>query len=144
MKKIIFTLTLKNIRRTKHFCLTGILFMAGISGIDAQDSHFSQFFEAPLLRNPSLAGLFSGDIRIQGVYRNQWGNVTTPYQTGSFNLEYKQPVGKGNDFLTTGLQLLYDKAGTTNFTTTNIYPAINFHKSLSDVKNQYLSVGFMG
>lgn len=54
----------------------------------AQDAHFSQFFEAPLLRNPSLAGLFAGDIRIQGVYRNQWASVTVPYQTGSFNAEY--------------------------------------------------------
>jgi len=64
----------------------------------AQDPHFSQFFEAPLLRNPSLAGLFAGDIRVQAVYRNQWGSVTVPYQTGSFNIEYKQPVGRGNDF----------------------------------------------
>jgi len=43
-----------------------------------QDPHFSQFFEAPLLRNPSLAGLFAGDIRLQTVYRNQWQSVTTP------------------------------------------------------------------
>jgi hypothetical protein len=28
----------------------------------AQDIHFSQFFEAPLLRNPSLAGIFTGDV----------------------------------------------------------------------------------
>ena len=33
--------------------------------------------------------------------------------------------------LTTGFQILYDKAGITNFTTSNIYPAINFHKSLT-------------
>src|SRR6476646_4534668 len=144
MKKIIFTLSLKNIRKTKYFCLTGILFIGGVLGVDAQDPHFSQFFEAPLLRNPSLAGLFSGDIRIQGVYRNQWGSVTTPYQTGSFNVEYKQPVGKANDFLTTGLQILYDKAGTTNFTTTNVYPAVNYHKALNGEKSRYLSLGFMG
>jgi len=114
------------------------------TGVKAQDLHFSQFFEAPLLRNPSLAGLFNGDIRIQGVYRNQWGNVTVPYKTGSFNLEYKQPIGHGDDFITTGLQLVYDKAGTTNFTTTNILPALNYHKSLSSGKSRYLSLGFMG
>lgn len=110
----------------------------------AQDIHFSQFFEAPLLRNPSLAGLFNGDIRVQGVYRNQWGSVTVPYKTGSFNLEYKQPIGQADDFITTGVQLLYDKAGTTNFTTTNVLPAVNYHKSLSAEKNSYLSLGFMG
>jgi type IX secretion system PorP/SprF family membrane protein len=109
-----------------------------------QDPHFSQFFEAPLLRNPSLAGLFAGDIRVQTVYRNQWQSVTTPYQTGSVNFEYKKPIGRGNDFITAGFQILYDKAGVTNFTTSNIYPALNFHKSLSDVKSKYISLGIMG
>lgn len=112
--------------------------------VAAQDLHFSQFFETPLLRNPSLAGLFSGDIRVQGVYRDQWGTVTTPYKTGSLNIEYKQPVGHGDDYLTTGLQLVYDKTGTTNLTTTNFLPALNYHKSLSDGKSRYLSLGFMG
>ena len=103
----------RNILKMKlSLCI--FLFLLIASSIEAQDPHFSQFFEAPLLRNPSLAGLFAGDIRVQMVYRNQWASVTTPYQTGSFNGEYKQPIGKGNDFITTGLQLLYDKAGTTN------------------------------
>ncbi|HEX8461490.1 MAG TPA: PorP/SprF family type IX secretion system membrane protein [Segetibacter sp.] len=110
----------------------------------AQDIHFSQFFEAPLLRNPSLAGIFTGDIRIQGVYRNQWGSISVPYKTGSFNIEYKKPIGHADDFITTGLQILYDKAGSTNFTTTNILPAINYHKSMGAEKNAYLSLGFMG
>src|SRR5580658_7352730 len=82
----------------------------------SQDIHFSQFFEAPLLRNPSLAGIFTGDYRIQGVYREQWNSITNGYNTGSFNGEYKMPVGSGNDFLTTGLQILYDKAGTVGLT----------------------------
>jgi type IX secretion system PorP/SprF family membrane protein len=110
----------------------------------AQDPHFSQFFEAPLLRNPALAGIFDGDVRIQGVYRSQWASVTTPYQTGSFNGEYKQPIGKGNDFLTIGGEILYDKAGSTDFTTVNLLPAINYHKALSGERNKYLSLGFMG
>lgn len=110
----------------------------------AQDPHFSQFFETPLLRNPSLAGVFNGDIRINSVYRNQWGSVTVPYQTGSFDVEYKQPVGRANDYVTYGMEILYDRAGTTNFTTSNLLPALNYHKALSGDKNKYLSVGFMG
>lgn len=110
----------------------------------SQDIHFSQFFETPLLRNPSLAGIFNGDIRVQGVYRNQWGSVTTPYKTGSFNMEYKKPIGQNDDFITTGLQVVYDKAGSTNFTTTNLFPAINYHKNVGGAKSQYLSLGFMG
>ncbi len=121
-----------------------ILAACGVLKTYGQDPHFSQFFEAPLLRNPSLAGLFAGDIRFQAVYRNQWQSVTTPYQTGSLNFEYKQPVGHGNDFVTTGFQILYDRAGITNFTTSNLYPALNYHKSLSDEKSKYLSFGIMG
>ncbi len=109
----------------------------------AQDIHFSQIFETPLLRNPSLAGLFSGDVRIQSVYRTQWNSVTVPYETVSMNGEFKVAAGKGDDFLTIGGQLVYDKAGTVALTTTQIFPALNYHKSLG-AKNTYLSLGFMG
>ncbi len=109
----------------------------------AQDAHFSQFFEAPLLRNPSLAGIFTGDIRAQLVYRDQWNSFTNAYRTGSFNIEYKAPVGRTDDFLTIGLQTLFDKAGTAGLTTTDLLPALNYHKSLRSDKMMYLSAGFM-
>lgn len=115
-----------------------------VQSASAQDIHFSQFFEAPLLRNPSLAGIFTGDIRVQGVYRDQWNSFTNAYRSGSFNAEYKMPVGSSDDFITTGVQILYDKAGTVGLTTTHFLPALNYHKSLSAEKQMYLSVGFMG
>ena len=121
-----------------------VLLLVTTISLHAQDVHFSQFFEAPLWRNPSLAGIFNGDLRFQGVYRNQWQSVTTPYRTGSFNGEYKMPIGGENDFLTLGGQVVFDKAGSTNFTTTHILPTINYHKSLSGTRNTYLSLGFMG
>jgi len=114
------------------------------SVLHSQDIHFSQFFEAPLWRNPSLAGIFTGDVRVQTVYRDQWNSVTNAYRTGSVNGEVKIPVGKGNDFLTTGLQILYDKAGTIGWTSTHLLPVLNYHKSLSTEHNRYLSMGFMG
>lgn len=112
--------------------------------LQAQDLHFSQFFEAPLLRNPSLAGIFTGDVRAQMVYRDQWNSFTNAYKSGSFNVEYKAPVGSGDDFLTLGMQMMYDKAGTVGLTTTHVLPALNYHKSLSSTRNTYLSFGFMG
>src|SRR5580658_10583852 len=123
---------------------TGLLLLFVLQEGLAQDIHFSQFFEAPLLRNPSLAGIFTGDYRLQGVYRDQWNTFTDGYRTGSFNGEYKMPVGTGNDFITTGLQLLFDKAGTAGLATTEILPALNYHKSRSNDKSMYLSLGFMG
>lgn len=125
------------------FKLTGILLCCGL-GANGQDIHFSQFFEAPLLRNPSLAGIFAGDYRIQGVYRDQWNSFTNAYRTGSFNAEYKMPIGKGDDFMTTGIQAVFDKAGTVGLSTTQVLPALNYHKSLSSERRSYLSLGFMG
>lgn len=121
-----------------------VLFMILSNIAVGQDLHFSQFYEAPLLRNPALAGLYEGDVRIQGVYRNQWNSIAFPYQTGSINAEYKFPVGKGEDFLTVGGQVLYDKAGTVQLQTVHMLPMVNFHKSLSTNKISYLSLGFMG
>ena len=110
----------------------------------SQDIHFSQISQIPLLRNPALSGIFTGAIRLQSVYRSQWGSVTVPYQTGSLNGEYKLPIGQASDFLTIGGQVLYDKAGSIGLTTTHLMPCMNYHKSLSEAKNSYLSLGFMG
>lgn len=112
--------------------------------IASQDLHFSQFYEAPLLRNPALAGLFEGDIRVQGVHRSQWNSISYPYQTSSINAEYKFNLGSGEDFMTFGGQVMYDKAGTVQLKTIHMLPVLTFHKSLSQKKNTYLSVGFMG
>ncbi|WP_290792447.1 PorP/SprF family type IX secretion system membrane protein [Flavihumibacter sp. UBA7668] len=131
---------------TNHITHLFLLLAVLVSGKNshAQDIHFSQFYEAPLLRNPSLAGIFTGDVRAQIVYRDQWNSVTNAFKSGSVNAEYKMPVGSGDDFITAGLQLLFDKAGSVSLSTTHLLPAINYHKSLSSDRNMYLSVGFMG
>lgn len=123
------------------FFLTCLLLLA--AGSFAQDIHFSQFFEAPLYRNPALAGIVNGDVRVQTIYRSQWNSIANAYKTTSLNAEYKLPVS-GDDYLTVGLQVFHDKSGTTSLTTTQVLPALNYHKSLSSDRNMYLSLGFMG
>jgi len=128
--------------RKKTYYLLVLLF--AFADLPAQDIHFSQFFQTPLLRNPALAGLFDGDIRVQGVYRDQWNSVTQAYRTGSLNAEYKIPVNRLNDFMTVGLQTFFDRAGSISYSNTQLLPAINFHKSLSTEKTMYITAGFMG
>ncbi|HVS97590.1 MAG TPA: PorP/SprF family type IX secretion system membrane protein [Puia sp.] len=128
----------------KKFHLHILLLLLPALAAKAQDIHFSQFYETPLLRNPSLAGIFTGDYRVQAVFRDQWNSFTNAYRTGSFNAEYKWPIGKQSDYFTTALQVLYDKAGTAALQTTELLPAINYHKSLSNDRPMYLSLGFMG
>jgi len=110
----------------------------------AQDVGFSQFYDQPLLRNPALAGIFTGDIRLTASYRNQWQSVTVPYRTFGLSSEIKFPMqimGR-NLTLTTGLQLFRDVAGTSEFSTTQAMPALNLSIPVSE--NSFVSVAFMG
>ncbi len=127
-----------------HLRFLYILVLVCLTSANAQDAHFSQFFESPLTRNPSLAGIFQGDIRVQSIYRTQWASISTPFQTGSLNFDMKRPIGKGLDFISMGLQMMYDKAGAASLSTISALPIINYSKALSGDKNKYLSLGFMG
>ncbi len=109
----------------------------------AQDFTFSQFYEMPMMRNPAIAGIFTGDIRVQAAYRNQWASVTTPYKTMALSAELKKAVGFNDDYVTIGLQLNNDIAGDLNFGVLQLLPAINYMKSVNQ-GNGYLSAGFMG
>ncbi len=122
--------------------LLAALLWCSVAG--AQDIHFSQFTETPLYRNPALAGIVEGDVRVQSVFRTQWNSIANAYKTASLNAEYKMPIGQADDFITAGMQLFYDKAGTSQLTATQVLPALNFHKSISRERNMYLSLGFMG
>jgi len=124
--------------------LLNFLLIFSITNVFAQDFTFSQFYEKPLLRNPALAGVFSGDIRVTGIYRNQWQSVTVPYKTSAASAEIKFPIGKANDYLTVGFQMTNDAAGDINLKRTQLLPVVNFHKSLNEDYDSYLSLAFSG
>ena len=111
---------------------------------NAQDINFSQFYDLPLLRNPSLAGLFQGDIRVTAAYRNQWQSVTVPYRTFGLGAEIKKPVSENSDdFFTYGIQVSSDVAGDSRLSRTQAFPVFNYHKALNGEKNTYISAGAM-
>jgi type IX secretion system PorP/SprF family membrane protein len=119
-------------------CIVMLLGMKGTS----QDLSFSQFYEKPLLRNPALAGVFNGDVRISGVHRSQWQSVTVPFQTSAISAEVKFPL-QWDDWVTIGLQATHDVAGDVKMKRTQLLPVVNYHKSLSGNKDDFLSVAFM-
>jgi type IX secretion system PorP/SprF family membrane protein len=121
-----------------------LIFFVQIEVLFAQDFTFSQFYEQPLLRNPALAGVFNGDLRVAMAYRDQWSSITVPYRTTSLSVEYKIPIGSAQDVLTIGSQMSMDGAGDIRLKRTQFLPIINFHKSLSGETNTYLSLAFMG
>ena len=109
----------------------------------AQDINFSQFYELPLLRNPALAGLFTGDIRATSAFRSQWGSVTVPYQTQGLGVDLKFAVSDV-DYFALGLQITNDVAGDSKMGKTGVMPTLTFHKSINGDKDTYLSAGFIG
>lgn len=132
---------MKNLLRRQ--LLIPLLFIAGFA--NSQDINFSQFYELPLLRNPALAGIFQGDIRVTSAFRSQWQSVTVPYRTMGLGIEYKKPMSRNtNDFITIGLQVTNDIAGDSRLSRTQVFPVVNYHKSLSSEKDTYISAGIMG
>ena len=60
----------------------------------ARDPHLSQFYAAPLYLNPALTGAFSGNYRLNGLFRGQWGSVlqneSVPmYRTYTFSADFR-------------------------------------------------------
>src|SRR6476661_3932392 len=62
-----------------------ICFMFLVPRALAQDLHFSQFMNSPLLTNPANTGFIpAADYRLGINYRNQWSSImTVPYKTMS-------------------------------------------------------------
>lgn len=122
-----------------------IFFLGCCISSAAQDLNFSQFHELPLLRNPALAGIYTGDFRATSAFRSQWGSVTVPYTSQALSLEMKTGISEtSNDFFSAGIQFTRDKSGDSKFGKTQILPMLAFHKSLGGERDSYLTLAFMG
>jgi type IX secretion system PorP/SprF family membrane protein len=111
-------------------CKVAILFALVVlsSKSQAQDIHFSQFFATPLLVNPALSGVYKGDFRITGNYRQQWKSVSEPFTTAAFGGDY-QFYRLNGDRISAGMQFVSDQAGVGALKTTQTYIVGAYHKS---------------
>jgi type IX secretion system PorP/SprF family membrane protein len=127
----------------KKYLIVVFSVLAVSPGSFAQDIHFSQFYENAILRNPALTGIFSGDYKAGVNYRTQWSNISVPFTTALVSAETRVATNKEvGDYLSFGVTSTYDQAGSIDFTSMQVYPAINYNKSMEDKHNTYLSVGF--
>ncbi len=91
------------------YLLLALLFAGTLS---AQDIHYSQFYNAPFVLNPGLTGIFGGDVRVTGNFRNQWHRVPVDYTTFSAAVDMNfinRTARKG--FFSGGLAFTRDQAG---------------------------------
>lgn len=109
----------------------------------AQDLHFSQYFNSPLLINPANTGFIpDGDYRVGINYRNQWASITNnPYKTFSVFGD-AQLFGDRleNGWVGIGGALLRDVAGSGNLTSTKAFGSIAYHQAVG--LGSLVSAGF--
>jgi len=109
------------------------------SGLQAQDIHYSQFFNSPLNLNPALAGVFNGDGRVHANFKEQWSSVPVGYTSGDLGLDLKHGIGKKGHFLGYGLLLNYDRAGDLDLGWTGANTFLSY--SLKVKENNYITPG---
>jgi type IX secretion system PorP/SprF family membrane protein len=127
--------------RKKKIILIMMLTTMVVTYTRAQDLHFSQYFNAPLLVNPANTGFNPDyDFRLGGNYRNQWANVGYPYKTMSVWGDTKLFADRfENGWLGIGGSLLKD-AATGSLSSTSGYATVAYHQMLG--YNSLLSGGF--
>lgn len=121
----------------------GVMLIAALP-LSAQDLHFSQFYNSPLLTNPANTGFIpDGNYRLGVNYRDQWSSIPVPYKTmsafGDFQL-LRDRLEYG--WLGVGGVLLRDVAGAGDLTSTKAYGSVAYHQLLGQAS--LLSLGFNG
>jgi type IX secretion system PorP/SprF family membrane protein len=108
----------------------------------AQDLHFSQFMNSPLVTNPANTGFIpDADYRIGINYRSQWTSIPVPYKTASIWGDVQILRNKiENGWVGIGALLLNDAAGRGNLRSNKIYGSIAYHQQLG--LSSLLSAGF--
>ncbi|MBA2761928.1 MAG: PorP/SprF family type IX secretion system membrane protein, partial [Segetibacter sp.] len=120
-----------------------LIIVISLHTASAQDLHFSQYFNSPLLVNPANTGFIpDGDYRLGINYRNQWASITNnPYKTMSAFGD-AQLFGDRfeNGWVGVGGALLRDVAGSGNLTSTRAFGSVAYHQALGLAS--LLSAGF--
>jgi type IX secretion system PorP/SprF family membrane protein len=125
-----------------RYILTIGLLLLLLNNSHAQDLHFSQYFNAPLLVNPANTGFNPDyDYRLGANYRNQWANIGYPYQTMSAWGDTKVLADKfENGWVGLGFSMLKDQAGSGSLTTNSATASVAYHQMLG--YKSLLSGGF--
>jgi type IX secretion system PorP/SprF family membrane protein len=77
---------------------------------NAQDVHFSQFWNNGIQFNPGMAGVIPANLRAAVFYRDQWSGIGTKFNTYGANVDVRVD-GKGNASFGFGANVYRDVAG---------------------------------
>lgn len=128
--------------KLKLQCCPLLFIVCFLTVVRAQDIHFSQYNTSPLLLNPALTGFYSGDYRIAGIFRSQWGSFGDSYRTIAVSFEGSVLKGKlKNDYVGIGLQFFNDKAGEVELGANCLALSAAYRKAMGYRKKQALMLG---
>ena len=116
-------------------------FVTLMSGLWAQDLHFTYFEMSPLSFNPAQAGSFSGSIRLNGHFRGQWLG-TGGYRTPAIGID--APIIKGlrkYDWIGGGISFYRDDAGSGGLITSGGGLNAAYHFGFDKNYSRVFSVG---
>jgi len=122
--------------------ITFLLCMGSIA--HAQDLHFSQYFNAPMLQSPANTALMpESDYRAGINYRTQWGAIPVPFNTFSAYADMQVMRNRNlTNWMGVGVVFFSDRAGDGNLALTKGMANIAYHIQLDDAN--MLSVGLCG
>ncbi|HNG90071.1 MAG TPA: PorP/SprF family type IX secretion system membrane protein, partial [Saprospiraceae bacterium] len=131
-------------KKTTLHTLSLCFVLLSVVGLQAQDIHFSQFYQSPLNLNPAMTGVMNCNHRLVANYRNQWASVlkSNAYNTYSASYDQKIPVGR-YDYFGVGGTLWGDKAGASEFATLQGRLSGSYAKKMGGYRRKahYLSLG---
>lgn len=87
--------------------LTLALAFCALQTVNAQDLHFSQTAQTPLLINPGAAGVFDGWERVNINHRNQWLGAGTQFMTTSIAADLNLWKSRFNDKAHAGVGVMF-------------------------------------
>jgi type IX secretion system PorP/SprF family membrane protein len=113
--------------------------------LQAQDGHFTQFYNIPGYANPALVGTSNASYRVSTIFRDQWFSaLNKPINSFAFSGDLSFSAGGDQrlpDVIGIGIMFYNDKVSEFDFSTNQISITGSYTKLIDRAKKQFLGLG---
>jgi type IX secretion system PorP/SprF family membrane protein len=129
-----------HINDLKQYYLILFLVLLGYQLLLAQDVHYSQFASAAVYQNPANTGIFDGDYRLSGNFRNQYKVVTVGYNSTTICGDARYRLK--NNQIGLGAFIQNDQAGDSRYGGNKLTLSLSYIKTLTKDSAHFIAFGF--
>lgn len=106
-----------------------LIYLLGYAQVQAQDTHFSQYYNTPSLLSPANTALMPDfDYRAGVIFRNQWVKVPAPFRTFSAFADFKTLKNPENtNWLGIGGAFYTDRSGAGDLALNKVQLNLAYH-----------------